>query len=197
MSDAGGVKGRMVLSEVGLRYREGLPLAIDGLTLTVEPGEKVGVVGRTGSGKSSVLMALTRLVAPPLRTGRITLDGHDITTLPLHAYRGTICVIPQEATLFEGTIRFNLDPLGHHSPERLWEVLQRVNLAHTVRSLDDHIAEDGANLSMGQRQLMCIARALLAKVWAAPLDCGRAASISTHPTHRTRPPTHQQQQPDV
>ena len=155
-------RGRLELHNVGLRYRSGLPPALDGLSFTVLPSEKVGVVGRTGSGKSSLLMALTRLVAPPLRTGFISLDGVDIADEPLLSYRSAICVIPQEATLFEGSVRFNLDPLGAHGDERLWQVLQRVQLAHAVRSLDDAVLEDGVNLSAGQRQLLCIARALLA-----------------------------------
>ena len=156
------VRGRIELRNVGLRYREDLPLVLDGLDVVIQPSEKVGVVGRTGSGKSSLLMALTRLVAPPLRTGLITLDGTDISELPLLPYRSTICVIPQEPTLFDGTVRFNLDPLNKYNDMELWTVLQRVQLAHSVR-LEDTIVEDGANLSAGQRQLLCIARALLAQ----------------------------------
>ena len=140
-----------------------LPLVLDDVTVSIQPSEKVGIVGRTGSGKSSLLMALTRLVAPPLRSGVITLDGQDISTLPLLPYRAAICVIPQEATLFSGSVRFNLDPLHEHTDMELWQVLQRVRLAASVRTLDDTIAEDGANLSAGQRQLLCIARALLAR----------------------------------
>ena len=96
---------------------------------------QVGVVGRTGSGKSSLLVALTRLVAPPLRSGTILLDGEEIGQLPLLAYRSTIGVIPQEAALFEGTIRFNLDPLGRHTTKELWRALQRVQLTHQVCAL--------------------------------------------------------------
>lgn len=155
---------------MGLRYRRDLPPALDGITVSIQATEKVGVVGRTGSGKSSLLMALTRLVAPPLRSGRVLLDGVDITELPLLPYRSSLAVIPQEPTLFEGSIRFNLDPLGAHSEERLWQVLQRVQLAHAVRSLDDRVLEDGANLSAGQRQLLCIARALLANPRVVIMD---------------------------
>ena len=82
--------------------------------------------------------------------------------MPLLPYRSTICVIPQEPTLFDGTVRFNLDPLNKYNDMELWTVLQRVQLAHSVR-LEDTIVEDGANLSAGQRQLLCIARALLAQ----------------------------------
>ena len=87
-------RGRLELTDVRLRYRDGLPLALDGLTVTVQPHEKVGVVGRTGSGKSSLFAALTRLVAPPLREGSITLDGAEIEELPLHEYRRDLCAAP-------------------------------------------------------------------------------------------------------
>jgi ABC-type multidrug transport system fused ATPase/permease subunit len=104
---ADGVMGRIELHDVGMRYRDDLPNVLSGVHLSIAPAEKVGVVGRTGSGKSSLLMALTRLVAPPLRSGLITLDGVDIASLPLQPYRSAICVIPQEPTLFEGTVRCN------------------------------------------------------------------------------------------
>ena len=121
-------RGALVLENVGLRYRPGLPLALEGLSVRIKAGEKVGVVGRTGSGKSSLLVALTRLVAPPLRSGTIWLDGSELSSLPLLSYRSSVCVIPQEATLFEGSVRFNLDPLGRHTEDELWRVLQRVQL---------------------------------------------------------------------
>ena len=156
-------RGALVLENVGLRYRPGLPLALEGLSVRIKAGEKVGVVGRTGSGKSSLLMALTRLVAPPLRSGSIWLDGSELSSLPLLSYRSSVCVIPQEATLFEGSVRFNLDPLGRYTEGELWRVLQRVQLTHAIHTLDEHVLEEGANLSAGQRQLLCIARALLTR----------------------------------
>ena len=123
---------------------------------------KICIVGAPGSGKSSMLMALARLVAPPLRSGRITIDGADIAELPLLSYRASVCLLPQgPPTLFEGSIRSNLDPLGVHDSERLWQALQRVNLAHAVRSLEDVILDgDDSKFGAGERQLLCIARAL-------------------------------------
>jgi ABC-type multidrug transport system fused ATPase/permease subunit len=159
------VSRRLVLMTGGAfhRYRDGLPPVLSEVSATVQPGERVGVVGRTGSGKSSLFAALTRLVAPPLRSGRIFIDGRDISALPLRAYRSSLTVIPQEPVLFEGTVRFNLDPLRRHEDEELWAALRQVQLAAVVRSLDEQVAEDGANFSAGQQQLLVIGRALLSR----------------------------------
>jgi len=162
--------GQLELREVSLRYRNGLPDVLSGISATFDARAKVGVVGRTGSGKSSLVAALTRLVAPPLRRGQIMLDGVDISSVPLHTHRSAVSVIPQEPILFSGTVRHNLDPLDAHKDEALWSALQRVHLAHAVRSLDDQVAEDGANFSAGQRQLLCIARALLSRCSLVIID---------------------------
>lgn len=150
------------LRSLSLRYDEALPLALRGVSVRVRPGEKVGVVGRSGAGKSSLVAALTRLVVPPLRSGEVLLDGQDISTIPLHEHRRSIVIIPQEPTLFAGSVRSNLDPLDIHDDDALWAAIHRVQLAHMVHSLDVPVAEDGASLSAGQRQLLCIARATLA-----------------------------------
>ena len=111
----------MVLRDLSLRYRDGLPLVLDGVSAEVRPGEKVGVVGRTGSGKSSLVAAITRLVAPPLRSGAVEMDGVDVSTTPLLEHREGVAVIPQEPTLFSGSVRDNLDPKGAWSDEARWE----------------------------------------------------------------------------
>ena len=143
---------------------------LQGITASIKPTEKVGVVGRTGSGKSSLLAALTALVAPPQRSGAIELDGVEIASRNLLQHRAGVAVIPQEPVLFSGTIASNLDPERRYTDERLWTALQRVQMAHAVRSLDDPVAEGGLNLSAGQRQLLCIARALLSRCSLVILD---------------------------
>ena len=162
--------GGLELRGVSLRYRDGLPLVLQGITASIKPTEKVGVVGRTGSGKSSLLAALTALVAPPQRSGAIELDGVEIASRNLLQHRAGVAVIPQEPVLFSGTIASNLDPERRYTDEQLWTALQRVQMAHAVRSLDDPVAEGGLNLSAGQRQLLCIARALLSRCSLVILD---------------------------
>uniref|UniRef100_A0A7S2HY58 ABC transporter domain-containing protein n=1 Tax=Haptolina brevifila TaxID=156173 RepID=A0A7S2HY58_9EUKA len=180
-------KGRLEIDGVALQYLPGLPLALEGVSVTIPAGDKVGVVGRPGSGKSSLLMAITRMVAPPLRSGSIRLDGQDIDALPLLAYRSSIAVVPQDPVLFDGTLRFNLDPLGIHSTEDIWRALQRVQMSHAVRSLDDHLIGGGAYLPPGQRQLICIARIMLLKPTLILLDEATSAvdAETTALIHRT------------
>lgn len=99
-----------------------MPLVLKGISLTIRGGENVGVVGRTGSGKSTMIQALFRLVEPA--GGRIVIDGVDITTLGLSDLRSKFGIIPQEPTLFEGTVRTNIDPLGHYTDDQIWEVMK-------------------------------------------------------------------------
>ena len=151
--------GRVVFEDVRLRYRPNAPLALAGINFEIEAGERIGVVGRTGSGKSTLLVALLRLTS--LETGRIVVDGQDITTVSSSAVRRNVAVLPQEPTLFSGTLRFNLDPNGQHTDEEMWEALRLVTMAPS--SLDQVVTQYGENYSAGQRQLICLARALLAR----------------------------------
>lgn len=163
--------GGIVFSEVQMRYREGLPLVLHGLNLTVAGGERIGVVGRTGAGKSSIMSALFRLVE--LSGGRISIDGIDISTVGVKDLRTRLAIIPQDPTLFRGTIRSNLDPFNEHSDLELWSALRQSDLVDTNSTLEDgsktrgHIhldgvvEEEGLNFSLGQRQLMALARALV------------------------------------
>ncbi|KAJ3100040.1 Multidrug resistance-associated protein 9 [Phlyctochytrium planicorne] len=155
--------GAMELKSVDLRYRPELPLVLKGISVSIKPGEKIGIVGRTGAGKSSVISAIYRLVE--LSGGSIHIDGVDISRIGLRDLRTKLSIIPQMPILFEGTIRSNMDHTGKKSDTELWEVLEAANLKDYVSSLenklDSKVQENGENLSVGQRQLLCLARAML------------------------------------
>ncbi|ERE90649.1 multidrug resistance-associated protein 7 isoform X2 [Cricetulus griseus] len=155
-------QGSVEFQDVVLVYRPGLPNALDRVTFRVKPGEKLGIVGRTGSGKSSLFLVLFRLLEPS--AGRVLLDGVDTSQLELAELRSQLAVIPQEPFLFSGTVRENLDPQGLHEDRALWQALEQCHLREvivTVGGLDGELGERGRNLSLGQRQLLCLARALL------------------------------------
>ena len=168
-------KGEIQFIGAKLRYRPELPLVLKGLDIHIPAGAKVGVVGRTGAGKSTLMVAMLRIAE--LCEGRILIDGVDHSSLGLAKVRSKISVIPQDPVLFSGTIRSNLDPFEEFSDERLLDVLNRVGLYSTGRkessttslsslagqidSLLDTVADGGSNYSVGQRQLLVIARALL------------------------------------
>lgn len=150
-------RGEIVFENVQLRYRAGLPLVLQDVSMHVQGGERVGVVGRTGAGKSSIMQALFRLVE--LSGGHISIDGVDISKIGLHALRSRLSIIPQDPALFKGTIRTNLDPFQEHSEAALWAALQQADLGGV--SLDTAVEEEGLNFSLGQRQLVALARALV------------------------------------
>ncbi|KAL6839562.1 hypothetical protein ACP4OV_030501 [Aristida adscensionis] len=164
--------GRVELRDLKIRYRQDAPLVLHGITCTFEGGDKIGIVGRTGSGKTTLIGALFRLVEPA--GGKIIIDSIDITTIGLHDLRSRLGIIPQDPTLFRGTIRYNLDPLGQFSDQEIWEVLDKCQLLEAVQEkeqgLDSLVVEDGSNWSMGQRQLFCLGRALLRRCRILVLD---------------------------
>lgn len=156
-------RGDLKFEGYSLRYRPELPLVLKNFRLEIKDKEKIGVVGRTGAGKSSIATALFRMAEGA--SGRILLDQVDISQISLKDLRSRLSIIPQDPVLFIGTIRSNLDPAGSFSDHSIWEVLRKIHFDEAVRSfphqLDFVINEGGENLSLGQRQLFCVARALL------------------------------------
>nr|CAB3483987.1 unnamed protein product [Digitaria exilis] len=146
-----------------VRYRPNTPLILKGININISGGEKIGVAGRTGCGKSTLVQALFRLVEPA--EGKMIIDGIDICTLGLHDLRSRFGIIPQEPVLFEGTIRSNIDPIGQYSDAKIWQALERCQLKDVVVSkpekLDAPVADSGENWSVGQRQLLCLGRVIL------------------------------------
>lgn len=163
--------GEVVFSNVCARYDEGMPLTLKNVSFKICAGTKTGIIGRTGAGKSTIIQTLFRFTE--LVSGTIFIDGIDIRSIPLVDLRRKIAMIPQDATLFTGSIRKNLDRFSEHSDQSLWEVLKAVYLDKFVSELggvDASVEENGENFSHGQRQLLCLARALLINAKIIVLD---------------------------
>ncbi|GLJ30778.1 hypothetical protein SUGI_0610560 [Cryptomeria japonica] len=165
-------QGRIELDNLKIRYRPNFPLVLKGISCTFEAGKRVGVVGRTGSGKTTLISALFRLVEPS--EGRILIDNVDICTIGLHDLRSRLSIIPQDPTLFKGTIRSNLDPLGLYSDTEIWKALEKCQMSKAIENLpyklDSSVSQEGENWSAGQRQLLCLGRVLLKRNRILVLD---------------------------
>ena len=189
-------EGSVEITNLSVRYREGLPLVIKNLDLSIQAGQKVAILGRTGSGKSTLMLALMRILElaedENKDIGTIKIDGVNIADLGLHMLRNAITIIPQDPFLMQGTLRFNLDQFGIHSDAEMLAILDRLDFTSAmslelqsqerqqqgkknykkelVSILDYAIEEKGGNMSVGQRQLLCIARALLRKAKILLMD---------------------------
>ncbi|XP_062864627.1 canalicular multispecific organic anion transporter 1 [Trichomycterus rosablanca] len=169
--------GKIQFQDYKVRYRPELELVLHGITCDIQSTEKIGIVGRTGAGKSSLTNCLFRIMEAA--EGRIVIDGVDISSLGLHALRNRLTIIPQDPVLFSGTLRMNLDPFEQFSDGDIFKVLELSHLKDYVASLQaglqHEVSEGGENLSVGQRQLLCLARALLRRSKILILDEATAA----------------------
>ncbi|KIY63292.1 multidrug resistance-associated ABC transporter [Cylindrobasidium torrendii FP15055 ss-10] len=174
--------GKIEVKDLAIRYAPDLPNVLHGLTFDIKPGEKVGILGRTGSGKSTIAMSFFRFVEPT--EGSIAIDGLDISSIGLTDLRSRLTIIPQDPTILSGTLRSTLDVFDEYQDAEIFEALRRVHLipsgdadqsvedfaSNVFRNLDSPISENGDNFSAGEKQLLCMARAILKRSRVVIMD---------------------------
>ncbi len=165
-------KGEIIFQNFNVKYRNDTELVLKNINFQIKPGEHLGIVGRTGSGKSTIALCLFRILEA--FSGHIYIDGVDISKVGLDKLRGSITIIPQDSTLMNGTLRYNIDPIKAFSDKEIIQVMKKIGFDYIINQhnlgLDQNISENGSNLSIGEKQLICITRAILRKSKIIVLD---------------------------
>jgi ATP-binding cassette subfamily C (CFTR/MRP) protein 3 len=165
-------KGEIEFIDYSVRYRPDTEIVLKNLNIHINSGEHVGIVGRTGSGKSTIALCLFRILEA--YEGKIVIDGIDISTLGLKKLRSSLTIIPQDATIMDGTLRYNIDPIGQFTDQNIVNVMNKIGFEYIIHNhpegLSQNISENGSNLSIGEKQLICFVRAALKKSKVIILD---------------------------
>ena len=165
-------KGEILFENYNVKYRNDTEIVLKNINFHLKPGEHLGIVGRTGSGKSTISLCLFRILEA--FSGKIYIDGVDISKVGLKKLRESLTIIPQDSTLMDGTLRYNIDPVGNYTDKEITEVMKKIGFDYIIslnrEGLDQKISENGSNLSIGEKQLICITRAILRKSKIIVLD---------------------------
>ena len=175
-------KGEIIFDNLSARYRNNTEIVLKNISVSIKAGEHIGLVGRTGCGKSTLALCLFRLIEP--LHGKIYIDDLDITSIGLKKLRENLTIITQESTILDGTLRYNFDPKGEHTDKEIYKVLKKIGFDDFVKKQPLHlshvISENGSNLSIGEKQLICITRAILRKSKVVILDEATASIDFKH-----------------